>query len=276
MSTLVESAQCVPTVRITYEGDRRAADTRSVPVECPLEIVYGTIPYAVMMVTPADLEDFVRGFSLTEGVIARASELRGITLEQHPKGLRALVDLEPQRLSAHLARKRAMSGRTSCGVCGIEDLNALPEALARVTGTRSIPTLALAHAVKTLASHQPLNDLTRAVHAATWFDADGAFVASREDVGRHNALDKLIGALLLNETDPSAGFLVITSRCSYEMVEKAAIFGASTLVAVSAPTSLAIERAAALGITLYAIARADGATQFTHLDHTDILLEKCA
>jgi FdhD protein len=276
MSTLVESAQLVPTVRVTYEGDIRTADTRSVPVECPLEIVYGTIPYAVMMVTPADLEDFVRGFSLTEGVIVHGSDLRGIAIEQHPKGLRALVDLEPKRLSAHLARKRAMTGRTGCGVCGIEDLNALPDALVSVPASHPITASALAHAVATLPFHQPLNDLTHAVHAAAWFDRDGAFMISREDVGRHNALDKLIGALLLNGTDPSTGFLLITSRCSYEMVEKAAIFGISTLVAISAPTSLAIERAAALGLTLYAIARADGATQFTHQDQTEILLEKCA
>ena len=238
---------------------------RALAVETPLELVFGTIPYAVMMVTPDDLEDFITGFAFTEGVIGHASDIRAITIEQHPKGLRALVDLVPEKLSAHLSRKRAMTGRTSCGVCGIEDLASLPSHDQAVSKSKGVSDAAIKRAIDTLSAHQPLNDATRAVHAAAWFHRDGSFILAREDVGRHNALDKTIGALMRSDADAHEGFMLITSRASYEMIEKTARFGASTLVAISAPTSLAVERAAALGITLYAIARADGAMKFTNL-----------
>lgn len=238
---------------------------RALAVETPLELVFGTLPYAVMMVTPDDLEDFVTGFAFTEGVIEYAHDIRAIKIETHPKGLRALIDLVPEKLSAHLSRKRAMTGRTSCGVCGIEDLAALPVHAHAVDEGARISDAAIKCAIDTLSAHQPLNDATRAVHAAAWFDSVGSFILAREDVGRHNALDKAIGALMRNGIDPQSGFMLITSRASYEMIEKTARFGASTLVAISAPTSLAVERAEALGIALYAIARADGAMKFTHL-----------
>ena len=260
---------------IAFATAKVTQGSRAVPIETPVEIVYGTIPYAVMMVTPEDIEDFVYGFSFTEGVIASKRDIRNVKVEAHPKGMRALVDLVPERLSSHLSRQRAMTGRTGCGVCGIEDINALPSASERVAQGPSIEIKAIHRAVDELGAHQPLNDLTRAVHAAAWCDPSGSVLMAREDVGRHNALDKLIGSALRQSIDPQSGFILITSRCSYEMVEKAATFGASTLVAVSAPTSLAIERAEALGITLYAIARADGATHFTgHMP--DLILEKCA
>jgi len=260
---------------ISFASAKVMQCSRAVPIETPVEIVYGTIPYAVMMVTPEDIEDFVYGFSFTEGVITANSDIRNVKLEAHPKGMRVLVDLIPERLSSHLSRQRAMIGRTGCGVCGIEDINALPAASERVIKGADIAIEAIHSAVSGLSSHQPLNDITRAVHAAAWCDPLGNVITAREDVGRHNALDKLIGAALRQGLNPQSGFIVITSRCSYEMVEKAATFGASTLVAVSAPTSLAIERAEALGITLYAIARADGATQFTG-SMPNLILEKCA
>jgi len=248
---------------------------RAVPIETPIEIVYGTIPYAVMMVTPEDIEDFVFGFSFTEGVITSRTDIRSVKVELHPKGLRALVDLAPERLSSHLSRQRAMIGRTGCGVCGIDDINALPSASERVAQGHDIAIEAIHQAVHALSAHQPLNDITRAVHAAAWCDPSGRVVIAREDVGRHNALDKLIGTALRQSIDPQSGFILITSRCSYEMVEKTASFGAATLIAVSAPTSLALERAEALGITLYAIARADGAIHFTG-HRPELILEKCA
>jgi FdhD protein len=158
-----------------------------------------------------------------------------------------------------------MTGRTSCGVCGIEDLASLPLQDEAVSKNKGVSDAAIKRAIDTLSAHQPLNDATRAVHAAAWFDRDGNFILAREDVGRHNALDKTIGALMRSDADAHEGFMLITSRASYEMIEKTARFGASTLVAISAPTSLAVERAEALGITLYAIARADGAMQFTNL-----------
>jgi len=260
---------------VTFADAQVTPGNRAVPIETPVEITYGTIPYAVMMATPDDIEDFVTGFSLTEGVIHNGDDIRRIAVEVHPKGLRAVLDIAPERLSSHLARQRAMRGRTGCGVCGIEDINAVPEASERVKQGPWIGQEAIQRAVNGLGSHQPLNDATRAVHAAAWCDLSGAVRMAREDVGRHNALDKLIGALLRQAIDPLTGFMIITSRCSYEMVEKAATFGVSTLVAVSAPTSLAIERAEALGLTLYAIARADGTTQFSGFSPHPIL-EQCA
>lgn len=232
-----------------------------VAVEAPVNIVYGTLPYAVMMATPSDLADFVTGFSLTEGIIRGADEIRGITVTPQADGLVVAVDLAPGRFREHLARRRNLSGRTSCGLCGVETLAELP--LAEQGGMRQTVSASAIHkALVALERHQPLNRLTRSVHAAAWCDLGGAILAAREDVGRHNALDKLIGARLRAGHDAAGGFILVTSRASFEMVEKAAIFGAGTLVAISAPTSLAIERANRLGLTLVCIARDDAAMLF--------------
>ena len=269
---MTPGAREVSASTLSFASQEVKETQRALAVEMPLELVFGTIPYAVMMVSPDDFEDFITGFALTEGVIGRASDIRSIVIETHPKGLRALIDLVPEKLSAHLARKRAMTGRTSCGVCGVEDLASLNAQETPLKDSAHISDTAIKRAIDTLAAHQPLNDATRAVHAAAWFDVQGHFILAREDVGRHNALDKTIGALIRQGVDARDGFMLITSRASYEMIEKTARFGASTLVAISAPTSLAVERAEALGITLYAIARADGAMKFTNLTH-DFLKE---
>lgn len=253
----------VATRVVAYAAPAPRADFRALAVETPVNLVYGSVPYAVMMATPADLEDFAYGFSLTEGIVASADEIRSAVVEPGEGGLRLLVDLVPGRLREHLARKRAISGRTGCGVCGIEDLAALPRAGARVAAREiRVGVAAVAGALADLGEAQALGRETRAVHAAAWARLDGGLVAVREDVGRHNALDKLIGALIRSGTDPADGFVVITSRCSFEMVEKTAHFGASVLVAISAPTSLAIDRARLHDITLCAIARADSLTVF--------------
>ena len=258
-----ETAVRVATRVVTYAAPEPREDERPLAVEMPVNLVYGSVPYAVMMATPADLEDFAYGFSLTEGIVASADEIRGAAVEAGEGGLRLLVDLAPGRLREHLARKRAISGRTGCGVCGIEDLAALPRAATRDASTAvSVRPEAIARALSDLGDAQALGRETRAVHAAAWARLDGGLAAVREDVGRHNALDKLIGALIRTGTDPAEGFLVITSRCSFEMVEKAAHFGASVLVAISAPTSLAIDRARLHGMTLCAIARADSFAVF--------------
>lgn len=242
-------------------GSARAVD---VPVETPLNIIYGNIPYAVMMLTPSDVEDFVLGFSLTEGVISDRNDIRGIAVSEQQNGLVATVDLAPDVLHRHLVRRRSMSGRTGCGLCGIESLEQLPAASRRLSGSPIAPQ-AIRRALQGLDDHQPLHRDTHAVHAAAWCDLSGLIVLAREDVGRHNALDKMIGACLGAGHSAAAGFAVITSRCSFEMLEKTAIFGATTLVAISAPTSLAIERAHALGIALVAVARRDNAVAFTQL-----------
>lgn len=233
---------------------------RRVAVEAPVGLVYGFQPYAVMMATPADLEDFAVGFSLTEGVIRDAADIRGLKLEEGPDGLTVTIDLVPDRLHALLAHRRLRNtvGRTGCGVCGVEELSGLPLAERRRRQDGPIAPEAVQRALAGLSEGQPLNALTRATHAAAWASRAGDIALVREDVGRHNALDKLIGALLRRGTNPAEGFVVITSRLSFEMVEKAAAFGAGTLVAISAPTSLALDRARHHGMTLVAIARGDG------------------
>ena len=253
----------VPTQVVAYDAAAPRPGERALAVETPVNVVYGSVPYAVMMTTPADLEDFAYGFSLTEGIVEDAGEIRSARVEAGEGGLRLLVELAPGRLREHLARKRAISGRTGCGVCGIDDLAALPIAPPRESATLTVEMGAIAAALAGLWQGQVLNRETRAVHGAAWADRDGTLVALREDVGRHNALDKLIGALMRAGTDPATGFLVITSRCSFEMVEKAARFGAAVVVAISAPTSLALERARTHGLTLCAIARDDNLTVFT-------------
>lgn len=238
------------------------AAVAEVAVEAPINIVYGNLPYAVMMATPSDLEDFVAGFSLTEGIVHSVDEIRGMSVAPQAEGIVVTVDLAPGRFRDHLARRRNLSGRTSCGLCGIETLAEMPMAGADARQHRPIPPDAIQAALAALDRHQPLHRLTRAVHAAAWCDATGRILAAREDVGRHNALDKLIGARLRAGHDASEGFVLVTSRASFEMIEKTAIFGAGTLVSISAPTSLAIERAKRLGLTLISVARGDAAILF--------------
>ncbi len=250
---------------LRYDGAMEAGRDVAVPVEQAVNIVYGTLPYAVMMATPADLEDFATGFSLTEGIVRSAAEIRAVRQEESGDGLVLAVDLAPEALKRHLSRRRSLSGRTSCGLCGIESLDQVPGAERPVNG--ALPgARAMERALAALNESQPLHALTHATHAAAWCDGEGRLVVLREDVGRHNALDKAIGACLRAALDPAGGFFVITSRCSFEMVEKAAVFGAPALVAISAPTSLAIARAKALGLALAAVAREDSALVFADAD----------
>ena len=238
--------------------------SRHVPVETAIQIVYDPVPYAVMMATPEDFEDFAYGFSLTEGVIDKASDIKSIRVEREDRGLRLVIALASDNLKRHLGRARAMTGRTGCGLCGIDDLAHLPEGAVRERAGPAIPIAAIRRALDNLEQLQPLNTATRAVHAAGFADLAGTVHVAREDVGRHNALDKAIGAALRLGYPASAGFVVITSRCSFEMVEKAAIFGARAIVAISAPTSLAIERAQHHGMGLMAVTRADSGIIFAN------------
>jgi len=256
------ASHAVPAQPVRFGGARAAATTVEVAVEAPVNIVYGNQPYAVMMATPSDFEDFAVGFSLTEGIVRSADEIRGVAVAPQQDGIVVTVDLAPGRFREHLARRRNLSGRTSCGLCGVETIAEMPQAEAGSRQAMPIRPSAIHAALEALERHQPLSQLTRAVHAAAWCDAQGAILAVREDVGRHNALDKLIGARLRAGQGTADGFVLVTSRASFEMVEKTAIFGAGTLVSISAPTSLAIERATSLGLTLVSIARRDGCTVF--------------
>ena len=257
------TAVAAPITKERLDGTGTEAGIRPVAVEVAVNVVYGTVPYAVMMMTPADLEDFAVGFSLTEGVIQTRADIRGTRVEDDPGGRRLGLNRAADRVHSLLARRRSMTGRTSCGVCGIEDLAAVPRTPQRTRHGAPAATQAIRRALDELPGLQTLNKDTGAVHAAAWAGPDGAITCLREDVGRHNALDKLVGALLTQGVDPSAGFLLVTSRCSYEMVEKAAALGAGTLVAISAPTSLGVERARHHGITLVGLARNDTMTIFT-------------
>jgi FdhD protein len=263
---LNEGAQVFPTQTYGYEAGATGETLgRALPVETPINLVYSGIPFAVMVATPANFEDFALGFSLTEGIIEKADDVRAVEVERGAKGIFIRVALKGESLRAHLQRSRAIAGRTGCGLCGIDDLANLP-APRRVPERAPVNPAAVSRALRELERAQPLNDVTRAVHAAGWFDSEGGLVAVREDVGRHNALDKLIGALARAGTSADDGFFVITSRCSFEMVAKAAWFGASTLVSISAPTSLAIERARDCGMTIVGVARADHALLFTNIE----------
>jgi FdhD protein len=235
--------------------------TRPIAVEAPVQIVIGGAPFAIMMATPQDLEDFAYGFALTEGIAQKVEDIRGVEVMAVADGFKAALALTAEKLQSHLARKRAMSGRTGCGLCGVEDFAQMPSPTPLARGPPIEPG-AVGAALAALEGRQPLNALTRAVHAAAWCARDGRIALVREDVGRHNALDKAIGALWRAGVAASDGFFIITSRCSFEMVAKAAIFGARTLVSVSAPTSLALERARAFGVTVIAVARADKALSF--------------
>lgn len=258
----IAAASVAAAARVLDYTQAGAQIMRPVAVETAVNVVYGPVPFAVMMATPSDLEDFAYGFSFTEGVIQHPSDIVGVEIKGEQRGLRLEIALRGDKMQAHLARKRALFGRTGCGLCGIEDLDALPNATVRSKSDFKLTPAAVGKALRAFAAHQPLNDETRAVHAAAFADLSGKIIAVREDVGRHNALDKLIGALLRTGQNAEDGFIIITSRCSFEMVEKAAIFGARALVAISAPTSLALERAQAHGMILVALARDDYALIF--------------
>lgn len=235
---------------------------RDVAEEVPLAISYNGFAHAVMMGTPRDLEDFAAGFSLAEGIIATLADLKAVATTPHDDGIAIAVTLSACALRRYLAqrRARALRGHTSCGICGVEDLAqlaALPTP--RIHGSiRPVEPDVLAAALDRLRVFQPLSARTRGAHAAAWVGLDGALRLVREDVGRHNALDKLIGAALRAGRDVSDGFCLITSRCSYEMVQKAITAGMPALVAISAPTALAIRTAEAAGLTLLTLDSGDG------------------
>ncbi|HYD15926.1 MAG TPA: formate dehydrogenase accessory sulfurtransferase FdhD [Hyphomicrobium sp.] len=260
---MAEASLRVPSIRVS---DTRVDDTnRLIPEEVPIALVYDGSTHAVMMATPADLEDFAVGFSITEGVIADIGEIREFEVVEHEKGLEARMWLAPDSGRAHAERRRRITGPTACGLCGVESLEAAVPAPRQVGDTANTTARDIDKALAMLPLEQTLNLATRAVHAAAFWDAStGSIAFVREDVGRHNALDKLVGAVTRGELDPAKGFVILTSRVSVEMVQKTAMLGAEIIVAVSAPTALALETAHAAGITLVAIARPDAFEIFTH------------
>jgi len=237
---------------------------RSAPEEAAVAFSYDGGTYAVMMATPQNLDDFALGFSLTEGIVASPADIRQLDVVEFETGVELRMWLAEPRAAALIERRRHVAGPTGCGLCGIESLEQAVRALPPVTDETSFAPAQIMQALETLSPRQELNRQTRAVHAAAFWRPDAGLVALREDVGRHNALDKLAGALANAAVSPRGGMVLLTSRVSVEMVQKTAIIGAPLIVAVSAPTALAIRTAEAAGITLAAIARGDGFELFTH------------
>ncbi|MFC6672156.1 formate dehydrogenase accessory sulfurtransferase FdhD [Marinobacterium aestuariivivens] len=225
-----------------------------IAVEVPVALVYNGISHAVMMATPADLEDFALGFSLTEGILRSPDELYDLEVREEAAGIAVQLEISAQRLAELKQRRRNLAGRTGCGLCGTESLSQAIRPVAAVQAPH-IGDDAIQRALAELQRHQPLQQDTGATHGAAWCGFDGRIRLAREDVGRHNALDKLIGALVRDGVDLSRGFALVSSRASYEMVQKSCSAGIGCLVAVSAPTSLAIEQAREAGLLLVGFAR---------------------
>lgn len=243
-------------IAITPAGIQRAVSRVWVP-EAPVALEFNGLSYAVMMATPQDLEDFVIGFALCEGLAQSAADVTDMAIAEVEHGLILRAALAGLGITQLTERVRSRVAESSCGLCGIENLEAVARPLPPVhTHTRITPAAIFA-ALAALRDQQPLGQATGAAHAAAWVSPAGAIGCLREDVGRHNALDKLVGALARSGQSLAAGFVLSTARCSYEIVEKAVRAGATTLVTVSLPTSLAVARAKSAGLSLWALARTD-------------------
>lgn len=250
---------------IAWRGGRTKSTSRLIAEESAIALTYNGSTHAVMMGTPADLEDFGVGFSLTEAIVDRASEITSIDLISNELGMEVRMWLDGDRAATLAARRRAISGPVGCGLCGIESLEQARRPPSRVEGPgATFHAQDLLNAMQGLSPLQTLNQHTRSVHAAAFWRPRTGIVLLREDVGRHNALDKLAGAMVRDGHSARDGAVLLTSRVSVEMVQKAAMIGTPVVVAVSAPTALAIQTANEAGITLLAVARDDGYGVFTH------------
>jgi len=243
--------------------DSARRTSRMVPAEVPVAMTFDRMTFAVMMATPADLEDFCTGFAISEEIVQTPAEILSLSIETLPAGIECRMELTPARRDALDARRRRMAGPVGCGLCGIDSLVAADRALPVVDSDLAISAAEIAEALASMPALQRLNAETRGVHAAGFFTPSNNALVLREDVGRHNALDKVIGASTRAGTGASQGIVVMTSRVSVELVQKTAIFGSPVIAAVSVPTARAIAAAEAAGITLIAVGRSDGFEIFT-------------
>src|SRR5215469_13118509 len=253
-----------PAKRKAWRDGRLTDATRLIPEETALALTYNGGTYAVMMGTPQDLRDFAVGFSLSEGIVQSPDDIETLDIVELDDGIELRMWLSADKAALLSERRRHIAGPTGCGICGIESIAEAVRPAAVVTHGRSFSPREIMAAMASIAPLQKINIETRAVHAAAFWTPARGIVALREDVGRHNALDKLAGALASERIDASEGMVLLTSRVSVEMVQKTAAIGAPLMVAVSAPTALAVRTAEAAGITLAAIARIDGFEIFTH------------
>ena len=265
----------VPAALVAWRGDTRHDGIRSVPRETPVALTYNRSTHAVMLATPADLEDFAIGFSQSEGVIDTAADILALDIVEVADGIECRMDLAADRLTALTRRQRRLAGPSGCGLCGLDSLAAAIRPAPPVPEGRGFSAAMIQDAMRAMPEAQVLNAATHAVHAAAFWTPERGLVVLREDVGRHNALDKLAGALArgglaAGGVAAADGLVLLSSRVSVEMVQKAATLGAAVIVAVSAPTSLAIEVANQAGLTLVGVARDDGFEVFTHLNRITV------
>ncbi len=242
---------------IRQTPDAWTATERQIATEMPVAISYSGVAYAVMMITPADLEDYAFGFSFSEGIINHRDDILDVTWCETEKGLLLNVELLPEGNAIILQRVRRLVGQSGCGICGLENLDQALRPFQSIETCFKINAGAIFNSLSRLSDHQTLNTLTGAVHAAAFCQNDGTVQSVREDVGRHNALDKLVGHSLRQHKSLEDGYILTTSRCSYEIVEKTVQVRCPMLVTVSLPTTLAIEQAKAARLTLVVLARAD-------------------
>jgi len=255
------------TSRLAHRAGGTAVANRMVPEETPVAFSFAGTTHAVMMASPADFEDFALGFSLTEGIIADPQEIEAIEVEDHGAGVDIQIRLKDRANTRFEARRRRLAGPVGCGLCGIESIEEAMRSVDAVGASKlTLDADDIVRSVKLLSKVQPLHQETGAVHAAGFYIPGKGIVMAREDVGRHNALDKLAGALAKAGIDGASGAVVVTSRVSVEMVQKTAAIGSAFIIAVSAPTALAIRTADEAGMTLVALVRGEDFDVFTHPD----------
>ncbi len=255
-----------------WQGSRHSLQQDYIAEEVPVSLIYNGTPHVVMLATPTNLEEFALGFSITEGIIKTPQELLLTRIYNRSNGIEVYLQIPEERFECLADKGRNLAGRTGCGLCGASTLQQAIRQPNVVIGDLTLPASELFSALADIKQRQTLNQLTGSVHAAAWVVPGQGVMDIREDVGRHNALDKLIGLLLRSGKNLAAGFVIVTSRASYELVQKAACVGITMLAAISAPTGLAIRLADEAGLTLIGFARDDQHVVYTHpqrLTHTN-------